>query len=200
MSAVSLALVALLPAAVSAAPAPARVAQDDSGSPPPDSNPLVAPTALDPCQVVTSDEASALSGATYSAGTESTTQDGGKLCVYGAQTTNVFMVLVAQAPDADTAQAEWAQEQAQVQSVIQNGLPGGVSINLNVTDLTLDGFDQAAIAQGSRPTPAGTINGSACYLLKGPTFVAFSNVLLNNPAPSSDALQSQAQTVLGRLP
>ncbi len=116
-------------------------------------------------------------------------------------TTNVFVVLVGQAPDAATAQAEWSQEQSEVQDEIQSGLPPGVSVNLNATDLSgLEGADRAAIAQGSGTLSGQTINGSALYLLKDTAFVAFSDVVLGNPAPSSGALQSEAQTVLGRLP
>jgi hypothetical protein len=180
---------------------PARVSQSDSANSATASTQSVAPTSLDPCQLVTSDEASSLAGVTYAAGTEDTTPDGGKLCVYGPQTTNVFMVLVAQAPDAATAQAEWSQEQSEVQAVIQSGLPGGVSIDLSSADLpNLEGADRAAIAMGSRTLAGATLNGSACYLLKGNTFVAFSDVLLGTPAPGSGALQSEAQTVVDRLP
>ena len=56
-----------------------------------------APTSLDPCQLVTSSEASALAGTTFGPGQEEASGQGGKRCVYGSQTTNVFMVEVGQA-------------------------------------------------------------------------------------------------------
>jgi len=158
------------------------------------------PPAIDPCQLVTSAEASALAGVTYTSGTEESTGTGGNMCVYGSQTTNVFMVLVGQAPDAATAQASWAQYQAEAQSAVQKGLPPGVSVNYVVNDASVDGFDQSALATGSGSVGGRTINGSAAYLLKGPTFVSFSDLLLDQPAPSMDNMTAQAETLLGRLP
>src|SRR5690348_10178293 len=70
---------------------------DDTAAPP-----AVSATSLDPCQIVTSAEASALAGANFTTGIEQTTDGGGRICVYGYQTQNVFMVLVAQGPDAAT--------------------------------------------------------------------------------------------------
>jgi hypothetical protein len=45
-----------------------------------------------------------------------------------------------------------------------------------------------------------TINGSAIGVLKGTIFFGFSDVVMGNAAPSSEALQSEAMTVIGRLP
>src|SRR5512140_600877 len=82
-----------VPAAASATSAPAQ-----AGGP--------ASTSLDPCQLITSQEASQLAGASFGAGVESTEVGGLKMCTYGAQTTNVFLVEVIQAADAATAQAQ----------------------------------------------------------------------------------------------
>src|SRR5690242_18375456 len=71
------------------------------------SSPSGSPVALDPCVLVTASEASTLAGVTFASGTEGTTEGGSKTCAYGAKTANVFTVLVAQAPDAATAQADW---------------------------------------------------------------------------------------------
>jgi hypothetical protein len=177
------------------APTGAAAQEDDSGG----DNSAV-PVAIDPCQLVTSAEASALSGASYTNGIEEPTGTGGQLCVYGSQTTNVFMVLVGQASDAATAQASWAQYEGEAQSAVQKGLPPDVSVNLLVNDASLQGFDRSALAGGSGSIGGRTINGSAAYLLKGPTFVSFSDLVLDQPAPSMDAMATQAETVLGRLP
>jgi len=40
----------------------------------------------------------------------------------------------------------------------------------------------------------------AIYLLKGSTFVTFSDLVLGKPAPSAATMEAQAQTTLGRLP
>ncbi len=69
-----------------------------------------APTAVDPCQLVTASEASTIAGASFAAGKEETTSGGAKTCVYGAGTLNVFTVIVTQATDAATAQSDWATE------------------------------------------------------------------------------------------
>jgi len=158
-------------------------------------------TPLDPCVIVTTAEASALAGTTYAAGIEQATDGGSRMCVYGYQTPNVFMVLVAQAADAATAQANWDLEQARVQSLIQANLPPGVNVDLNVSqDAGLQGYDDSATVSGSRTIGSRTLNASAIYLLKGPTFVSYSDLLLDTPAPTTDALAGEAQTVLTRLP
>jgi hypothetical protein len=158
-------------------------------------------TSLDPCQLVTSAEASTLAGTTYATGREETTDGGSRVCVYGYQTRNVFMVLVTQAPDADTAQAAWADEQARAQALMQRDLPGGLSPNVSVNqDAGVAGYDNSATAAGGGTIGGRTLNISAIYLLKGPTFVTYSDLLLDNAAPTTDALAAQAKSVLTRLP
>jgi len=159
------------------------------------------PVALDPCQLVTSSEASSIAGASFTAGKEDTTSGGAKTCAYGAQTRNVFLVLVTQAPDAATAQADWTQEQAKAEAAIQQGLPQGSSVNLTVTNLTnVAGADKAAIASFNTMISGQAVGLIAIYLLKGSTFVTFSDLVLGKPAPTAAAMEAQAQTTLGRLP
>src|ERR1039457_4982289 len=100
---------AVAPATTAPAPAPATSTS-------------ATPTNLDPCQLVTQDEASSLAGATFGPGKEEST-GGGKECVYGSQTTNVMDIIVAQAPDAATAQADYAQAQGDAQTTIASKLP-----------------------------------------------------------------------------
>src|SRR5580700_5237958 len=64
------------------------------------------PTSYDPCQLVTASEASSLAGVTYGAGKEETNAGGGRDCVYGSETLNVFTVIVGVAADAATADAD----------------------------------------------------------------------------------------------
>jgi hypothetical protein len=158
------------------------------------------PTSLDPCQLVTASEASALAGASFGAGTEGTTSGGAKTCVYGGQTLNVFQVLVAQAPDAATAQSQWTEFQAQAEDALKAGTPTGVTVNLNVTDVTLAGADKAADATASATISGTTISISAIYVLKGATFFSISDLVVGKTAPSSSALEAQALTTLGRIP
>jgi hypothetical protein len=160
------------------------------------------PTNLNPCNLVTSDEASTIAGTAYGPGLMDVDDSGaGATCVYGSQTVNVFSVGVGQAPDAATAQADWATEETNALNLAQRGLPPGVSLTLTPTDITnLPGFDRAAMADGTISFQGQTINGRTIFLLKGATFVSFGDLLLNQPAPTSDAFEAEAETVLSRLP
>ena len=155
-----------------------------------------APTALDPCLLVTSQEASALAGVSFGAGTEGGVPGGEKSCTYGAQTTNVFTVNVAQAPDADTAKADKAAFLADLQANLQQLTSEG----LTVTQLP-DFADGATFAEVHVSAQGITVNGSAIGVLKGTIFFGFSDIVMGNAAaPSSTAMQSEATTVLTRLP
>jgi hypothetical protein len=157
---------------------------------------VAAPASLDPCQVITSQEASTLAGATFGAGVESTTQDGGgKICTYGANTTNVFMVEVAQAADLATAQAEKAQFISDIKSNMAQLAAGG----LTVTELPNLG-DGATMGIAVINIAGETINGGAIGVLKGTIFFGFSDLVRGGPAPTAAALQSEAQSILGTLP
>jgi len=149
------------------------------------------PTTLDPCQLVTSQEASQLAGTSYGAGVEGTTSGGGKTCIYGGQTLNVFNVIVGQAPDVATAQAGKAAAEAQIQKLATKGLL--------FTELP-NFADGAAYFVGGITVSGQTINASAIYVLQGTIFFGFSDEALSHPTPTSAALQAQAQTILGRLP
>lgn len=157
-------------------------------------------TSLDPCQLVTSAEASALAGTTFGPGKEEPSGDGkGKLCVYGAQTTNVFMVLAGQDASPAAAQADWSNEEAQVKTALTKQVPSGVKLTEQTQDVSGLG-DRAATVSGSASLSGQTIGESAIYLLKGATFVSFSDLVLGHPAPTASALEGQARTTLGRVP
>ncbi|HSS93806.1 MAG TPA: DUF3558 family protein [Candidatus Dormibacteraeota bacterium] len=159
------------------------------------------PASIDPCQLVTSSEAASLTGAAYGAGRQEAYSGNGKGCVYGYQTTNVFFVIVAVAPDAASAQANWAQEQAKAGSLLQQGSGQtlGINITFNWSNVSVTGADQAAAGAFSATKAGRTISGSAIYLLKGPVYVGISDLALG-AAPGSSAMQAQALTVIGRLP
>jgi len=154
-----------------------------------------APTSLDPCQLIPSQEASSLAGTTFGAGTEDSLPGGGKTCTYGAQSSNVFMVEVVQAPDAATAD----KAENQFLSDLQTNLQQLSSEGLNVTQLP-NFADGAVLAEASINAGGVSVNGSAFGFRKGTIFFGFDDVVLGGPAPSGDALQAEATTVLGRLP
>jgi Protein of unknown function (DUF3558) len=178
---------------VTPSPSPTPSSADTSGASG-SSEPTGVVTDLDPCQLVTSDEASTLSGVSFSAGQESTTEGNGKICTYG-QEGNVFSVIVGVAPDVATAQAGEQAAEADLQKAANNGL--------KLTELK--GFNggtaDAAVLEGSQSVGGLTLSASAIYLLKGTTFFGFSDFATGGgKAPSSEALQAQAITSMGRLP
>jgi hypothetical protein len=155
------------------------------------SEPTAVTTSLDPCQLVPAGEASSLSGASYASGEESTSGSG-KLCTYGANTFNILTVVVGQAANEATAQADEQQFVAQLQQAAANGL----------TLTQLPGFASgadAATLEGSASSGGQTVSVGAIYVLKDTTFFAISDVVINGSAPSSQALQAEATTVLGRV-
>jgi hypothetical protein len=192
------------PQQVVASNTPAPIATPSStGTPNPTDTPMVTSTApvtstvtvLDPCQLLPSQEASSLAGTSFGAGAEGTIPGGGKTCTYGSQSTNIFFVEVVQAPDKATADA------AQTQFIND--------LNANLKQLTNEGFtvtpvtnfaDAAITAQVNINAAGQTVNGSAFAFRKGTIFFGFSDVVLGAAAPSNDALQSEATTVLSRLP
>lgn len=190
--AVSAAAPASAPASPSAAattsPSPAAA----SPSPAASSGATAVPTSIDPCQLVTSEEASKLGGVSFGAGKESSTPGNDKMCTYTSLASSVasFSVSVLQAPDVATAQAGKAQAEADLQKI---------SSKLTVTQLP-NLADGAAVIEGSLSIGGHTENVASIFALKGTTAFGFGEVIFDHPAPTSAALQAQAQIVLGRLP
>jgi hypothetical protein len=176
-------------AAPTATPVPAATAAPSEA--PAASLATAVPTAVDPCTLIPSAEASQLAGATFGAGVESTTQGNGRICTYGGQTLNVFEVIVGQAPDVATAQAGKAQAEADITKLAGSGVQFTEVPNL---------ADGAAYLTGSFTISGQTLNGSAIYVLKGTTFFGFSDEALGHPTPDAAALQAEAQLILTRLP
>lgn len=155
---------------------------------------------LDPCQLVTQQEASQLAGTTFAAGKNEAISSAASTCTYGAQTLNVFTVEVAVAPDAKTAQADWAQEEANAQAGVQQLVAeAGGSVSLSAGDITLSGADKAATAIATANISGRTLNISAIYVLKGAVFFTFADLVVGKQAPTTSAMAMQAQTVLTRV-
>jgi hypothetical protein len=157
-----------------------------------------APTTLDPCQVVTAAEASALAGVTFGAGKEEPSGTDGKRCVYGAQTTTIFSVIVGQAASASDADAMWSTEESAAQAAIEKQAPAGMSITEHTQDVS--GLaDRAAVATGSASGAGVTLGASAIYLLKGATFVSYSDIAVGHPVATAAALEAEAPKALARV-
>ena len=148
-------------------------------------------THLDPCQLVTQDEASALAHASFGPGKE---EGGGvrKDCVYGAQTTNVLSVYVVQAASVGDAQAGWNQLLAEAKQYAGQAA-GMLQLSPDSTIGDRAEWVELDLAQ---------INVSARGLAfqKGAVAVYVIDLVRGGSAPTRDALAAQADTVLGRLP
>ena len=155
---------------------------------------------LDPCQLVTQQEASTLAGTKFGAGKTEAISSAATMCTYGAQTLNVFTVEVAVAPDAATAQADWAQEEAQAQAAVQKLVAeAGASVTLKAGEITLPGADKAATAIATGSVGGKTLSISAIYVLKGAVFFTFADLVLGKSAPTASAMAAQAETSLSRV-
>lgn len=136
------------------------------------------PGPIDPCSLLTADEASTAVGAKLGAGVGSQL-DPDRVCTWKAGTTEVKLILAPPAPDAATAQAYWDAERSQV--------PAGV----NIADVA--GFDRAAYGSGA----VGGYSVSALFVIKGNTFFDFYCGLR---ACTEDASVTAANLIVGRLP
>lgn len=156
--------------------------------------------AVNPCDVVTRQEASSLAGTSLTAGKEDNNSgDTGKRCTYGSMTTNVFWVQIAQASSPAEAQAQWTQYQAKAEAALAKSLPGVSTVKPQLTMESGIG-DRAATATWSKTISGRTLNISAIYVIKGAWFLAFGDLALNRKAPSVADLKTQAGTSLIRLP
>lgn len=155
--------------------------------------PSAVPTDIDPCELITSAEASAFVGAKFGEGKASTTENNLKLCAYSAPGPNIFTVEVAVAPDVATAQAAEAEAKAELSSK-------GADLAVEPLPSFADNTD-AAILQGSASSGGLSIGGRALLLLRGTTFVGFSDISAGGAKPPSEqAFKDLGNTVLAKLP
>jgi hypothetical protein len=150
-------------------------------------------TSLDPCVLLDSSQALNLTGVSFGTGVESTLDGGAKMCTYGANTANVLMVEVGQAPDIATAQAY----QTGFLNDIQSGLAQFGNVPLQVTQIS--DFADGAVSATLGPNVID-VTGSAFGFRKGTIFFGFSDLVLGGQAPTLESMQAEADTVLGELP
>jgi hypothetical protein len=155
-------------------------------------------TDIDPCQLVTNDDASAFVGTKFGAGKESTTEGNARICTYAGSGPNIFMVEVAIAPDVATAQAAEKAAEDDLDGKAQNF----GAHNLTVTKLPGFATDtDAAMLEGGGSGGGLTLAARAMLLLRGTTFVAFSDVDAGGGKPPSEqAFKDEANTLLAKLP
>jgi len=192
----SLAVVAPPPASEAPSTAPAA-----SDTPQPSDaeteGPSAVATNIDPCQLITNADAGTLAGTTFGAGKESVTKGNAKICTYGAQTKNVFMVVVAIAPSADEAKAQEASIKAEYEKQAAEAGPNA----LKVSELPNFASNTDAVVLQFGPLQGLPVQGIAIYLLRGTTFFGFSDLSVGGKTPSADDVKAKAMDVLtNKLP
>ncbi len=152
------------------------------------------PTSVDPCQLVTAQEVSAITGATFTAGQASTGTNNVKACSYGQEGVE-FTVVASRAPDEATAK----QDEADTRADLEKNAPG-LPYKLEELPGFAPGAD-AAVVSGSMSTGGGTYSGIAIYVIKGTDFFGITDISsLGGQAPTSAQMQDLAKVALGRLP
>jgi hypothetical protein len=135
------------------------------------------PNSVDPCSLLTADEASRMMGKQLGAGV-STLAGQDRVCTFKSGLSEVKVILAPPAPDAATAQAYWDSERAQV--------PADVPVK------DLPDFDRSAFASGS----AGGVSLSALFVIQGTTFF---DLYCGFPGCSEKASIGGAEHIVGRL-
>lgn len=187
---------ASLPPVASSAPTPVPSAA--SSGPSELALPSAVATDIDPCQLITSADATTLTGVTFGPGKESTTDKNVKICNYAAAGPNLFMVEVAIAPDVATAKAAEAAQEADLESSAQDL----ASLGLTVTKLpNFAPNTDAALMQGGLSEGGMSVAARAMFVLRNTTFFGFSDVAVNGGQPPSEqAMKDEATALLDKVP
>jgi hypothetical protein len=187
--------VAVAPSAVptpsaTTSPSPEPPSAPASGSP----LATAVPTSIDPCQLITADDAGALASAKFGPGKEEKLAGNSRMCTYGGNTANVFEVIVAIAPDEATAKKAEASAEADAKANAGR-LQGGLTIT------KLPNFDMGAdaVILALKPNALG-IAGRGIYVLRGTTFFGFNDLVRGGKAPSAEAMKAKALELLASLP
>jgi hypothetical protein len=186
------------PPAASEAPAPAPSDTTSSEAPSESALPSAVATDIDPCQLITSADASSWVGVKFGAGKETTNENNIRSCNYNAAGPNLFFVAVGIAPDVATAKAAEAAEEANLQSQAES------MAKLNLTLEKLPNFadnTDAAILQGGLSAAGEKVAARAMFVLRGTTFFTFSDIAINNGTPPTEqAFKDKANELLAKLP
>jgi hypothetical protein len=156
-------------------------------------DPAVNPT-RSPCQLINSQEASSLTGTTFTDGKVGSTGYDLNSCHY-VSASNILTVEVAQEKDIATAKSDLEKFMTDMQSSM-----GSSDSQLNVTQLpTL--ADGGVMLDTGNAGSGSNIIGIAIGFVKGTVFFDFSDVALaGGPAPTSATMQAEAAKVIQRLP
>ena len=149
-----------------------------------------APTSLDPCQLVTSSEASALAGTTSGRGRRKPAARAGSAACTDPRPPTCSWSRSGRPRVPPPRTRTGRRSRPQAQALINKKLPAGISLSAHTQKISGLG-DRAALASGSASAAGQTIDLSGIYLLKGATFLAFQDVLLGHPAPGAAAMEAE---------
>jgi hypothetical protein len=107
-------------------------------------------------------------------------------------------IIVAQAASPAAAQADYATELGEAQTLIATRLPAGVHVNLNTANTAGIG-DKASTVTGAEAILGKQISFTGIYVISGATFFTIGDLVLGTTPPTAAAIQDQAQTVIGRI-
>ena len=172
------AVATLTATAIVATPIPSTAASPAGSSASPGGGGQATPNSIDPCSLLTTDEASTLMGKKLGAGVSSIV-DKLRACTFRSGLTEVKLLLAPPASDATTAQNYWDAERAKA--------PPEIKIN----DFTL--FDRAAYGSGS----ANGLSISALFVIKGTSFF---DLFCGLPACTQIASATAGKLIGDRLP
>ena len=144
-----------------------------------------APVNLDPCKLVPQQEASKVAGASFGPGQLEVENAASSRCIYGGNTKNVFLVIVARASSVAEAQAQRDEMRSEAEAQL-----GG---KLNVGKVSGVGDDAESI---SGSLSALSINVSGLYVLKGTLGFALVDEVQGGAAPTTQTLVDEANKVL----
>ena len=182
----------------STAPTPEPTTSTAPSEAPPESPGATAvATTIDPCQVVTADEASKLAGSKFGPSSATTMSNNAKLCSYGQQGLT-FNVIVTAAPDAATAKAQEPDFKAEIEKAAADAGLG----DMKLTELPdfQPGVD-AAVLSGTATVGGTKVEGIALYALKNAVLLALTDLAFGGAsAPTAAAMEDEAKVALGRLP
>jgi hypothetical protein len=194
---ISLARPSLAVVLASSAPTPEPTTSTAPSEAPPESpGPTAVATTIDPCQVVTQDEASKLAGSTFGPASATTMSNNGRLCAYGQE--GLFLnVIVTAAADAATAKAQEPAFKAEIEQAAADAGLGDMKLT-EIPDF-LPGVD-AAVLSGATTVGGTNVEGIALYALKNAVLLAITDLAYGGTAPSAAAMEDEAKVALGRLP
>jgi hypothetical protein len=186
---------ASVPPAVTEPPAPSEAASAPAASE--TALPSAVTTSMTACEVFTSEDASSWTGTKFGAGKESKTEGNVSICTYAGPGPSVFTVAYAQAPDEATAKAAEAAQEADLTDQAESMAKLGLTVD-KIPNFAAD--TDAAVLQGGISQGGISAAARGIFLLRGVTYLAFTDFIVGGQPPSEQQFKDKATEVLAKLP